>query len=166
MINWNSIKFFSRLLEANRFAQRHGFRFHEVSGLEGFHSTLTDALRSKALFCVCDASEGSMNMDNTPNVRRVKTVFMAMRHPVADESARNECMAIMRELFRQMMSVLIREKTRLEENCIYVDPHISFSEIDRYFFNGAACAFFQIAVDTYVDLSFNDDEWTSNPLKM
>ena len=38
-----------------------------------------------------------------------------MRHALDDMQARQECMDIMRELFRQFMSVLIQEKTRVEE---------------------------------------------------
>lgn len=166
MINWNSIDFFSRLVKANRFAAKHGFKFHSVTGLEGFHSTMSDALRTKAFVCVSDSSEGSMDIDNTPHTRRVKTVFLAIRHEATDADARADRMETMRELFRQFMSVLIQERARLEENCIYVDPHISFSEIDKYFFTGMACAFFQIAVDTYTDLSYNEDEWTQDPLTM
>jgi hypothetical protein len=82
-----------------------------------------------------------------------------MRHVVNDMSARERCMDIMRELFRQFMSVLIMEQTRLQQNNIYLDPRISFQEIDKYFFTGCACAWFQIAVDTYTDLQFNKDEW-------
>ena len=51
------------------------------------------------------------------------------------------------------------EKTKLENHCIYLDPRISFNEIDRYFFSGCACAYFQIAVDVYTDLRLNPDEW-------
>ena len=68
----------------------------------------------------------------------------------------------MRELFHQFISVLILEKTRLEENNVFLDPRISFREIDRYFFTGCACAFFQIAVDTYTDLTYNPDEWINH----
>lgn len=70
-----------------------------------------------------------------------------------------ECMETMSELFRQFMSRLLPEKVRLEQNCIYLDPRISFNEIDRYFFNGAAGAYFQIAVDVFTDLRYNPDEW-------
>lgn len=56
----------------------------------------------------------------------MKTVFFAMRHVLDDMKARLECMDIMRELFRQFMSVLIQEKTRVEEERIYLDPYVSF----------------------------------------
>ena len=100
-----------------------------------------------------------MALANTPRTRRVKTIFLAMRHAVDDMEARLFCMELLRELFRQFMSKLILEKTRLEQSCIYLDERISFNEMDRYFASGCACAYFQIAVDTFTDLRFNADEW-------
>ena len=41
----------------------------------------------------------------------------------------------------------------------YLDPRISFNEIDRYFFSGCACSYFQIAVDVFTDLRYNANEW-------
>lgn len=112
-----------------------------------------------AVVAVSDTSEGFMDMNNTPRTRRIKTVFLAMRHAIDDMDARQGCFDILRELFQQYMSVLLLEKTRLEENRIYLDPQISFTEIERYFFSGAACAYFQIAIDTFTDLRYNADEW-------
>ena len=114
---------------------------------------------ASAFVCVSDIADGYTELNNTPRTRRVKTVFLAMRHAAEDMEARSECMETMRELFRQFASQLILEKTRLEENCIYIDPRITFNEIDRYFFSGCACAYFQIAVDCYTDLRYNADEW-------
>ena len=89
----------------------------------------------------------------------VGILFLAKRHKIDDMAARTRCMETLRELFRQYMSLLILEKTKLEQHCIYLDPRISFNEIDRYFFSGCACAYFQIAVDVYTDLRYNADEW-------
>ena len=94
-------------------------------------------------------------------VSAIGFLSLAKRHEIDDMAARTRCMETMRELFRQYMSLLILEKTKLEQHCIYLDPRISFNEIDRYFFSGCACAFFQIAVDVYTDLRYNADEWES-----
>ena len=85
-------------------------------------------------------------------VPTVGFLSLAKRHKIDDMT--------LRELFRQYMSLLILEKTKLEQHCIYLDPRISFNEIDRYFFSGCVCAYFQIAVDVYTDLRYNEDEWT------
>lgn len=157
--SWNATKFFSDLTARNKFAHEKKFTFCRVSGLDGFEEALQKSLTHTAFVCVSDISQGYTQLNNTPQTRRVKTVFLAMRHVVNDMAARERCMDIMRELFRQFMSVLIMEQTRLQQNNIYLDPRISFQEIDKYFFTGCACAWFQIAVDTYTDLQFNKDEW-------
>ena len=158
--NWDATSFFEGLTKLNKFAKSKKFTFCRVSGLDGFEEALAKMLTKTAFVCVSDISQGFTDINNTPHTRRVKTVFLAMRHAVDNMEARQSCMDMMRELFRQFMSVLILEQTKLQEHSIYIDPRISFQEIDRYFFSGCACAYFQIAVDTYTDLQFNSEEWT------
>lgn len=156
---WDAASFFEELTATNRLAQSEGFTFCRVSGLDGFEEAVNEAQTQTAFVCVSDIADGYTELNNTPRTRRVKTVFFAMRHAAEDMAARAECMETMRELFRQFMSRLLPEKVRLEQNCIYIDPRISFNEIDRYFFNGAAAAYFQIAVDVFTDLRFRREEW-------
>jgi hypothetical protein len=158
--SWNATAFFQDLTQRNKLAQEKRFTFCRVSGLEGFEEALAKMLTKTAFVCVSDISQGFTDINNTPHTRRVKTVFLAMRHAIDDMKARKRCMDNMRELFRQFMSVLILEQTKLQEHSIYLDPRISFQEIDRYFLSGCACAYFQIAVDTYTDLQYNSDEWS------
>jgi len=161
--NWDAAKFFERLTATNRHAKTNGYVFARVSSLEGFQGALDKMYSAPAFVAVDDTSQGYMSLDNSPHTRRVKTVFLAMRHAEDDPEAREDCMANMRELFRQFMSVLLMERTRLAEDCVYLDENIQFNEIDRYFFTGCACAYFQIAVDTYTNLAFNPEEWLTNP---
>jgi hypothetical protein len=158
--SWNATAFFEDLTKRNKLAQKKGFTFCRVSGLDGFEELLAKMMTKTAFVCVSDISQGFTDINNTPHTRRVKTVFLAMRHAIDDMKARERCMNTMRELFRQFMSVLIMEQTRLQEHSIYVDPRISFQEIDRYFLSGCACAYFQIGVETYTDLQYNTEEWT------
>lgn len=166
MTDWNISSFIKRLLGLNPFAQKHRFSFCKVSGLQGFEEALESMQGSVAFVCVSNLSDGYVELDNSPHCRKVKTVFLAMRHPLNNMDARQQCMDVMHELFRQFMSVLILEKTRLQENSIYLDPRIKFTEIDRYFFSGCACAYFQIAYDVYLDLVYNPDEWTPSPKEL
>ena len=157
--SWDAAAFFERLLSKNKLAQSLGFRFCRVSGLDGFEEALDEMKNTVNFFCVSDVSDGYMELDNTPHTRKVKTVFMAMRHKAQDMDLRTHSLNVMRELFRQLMSVLIREKTKLEEKHIYIDHRITFNEIDRYFFSGGSCAYFQIAVDVFTDLCYDPVEW-------
>ena len=156
---WDASEYFEQLTVTNRLAKRERFTFCHVSGLDGFEEALAHMQRTTAFVCVSDIANGFTELNNTPHTRRVKTVFLAKRHKIDDMAARTRCMETLRELFRQYMSLLILEKTKLEQHCIYLDPRISFNEIDRYFFSGCACAYFQIAVDVYTDLRYNEDEW-------
>ena len=161
--NWDASAFFEGLTQRNRLALANNFCFCRVSGLDGFEEALQNMQSSTAFVCVSDLSQGFTALNNTPRTRRVKTVFLAMRCAVDDMVARQQCLDTMQELFRQFMSVLIREETRLRERFIYLDPRISFHEIDRDFFSGCTCAFFEIAIDKYTDLRYNPDEWTVTP---
>lgn len=157
--DWQAAAFFETLLAKNKLARSERFVFCRVSGLDGFEEALADMQTAANFCCVSDIADGYTELNNSPRTRRVKTVFLAMRHRAEDMEARAACMETMRELFRQFMSVLILEKTKLEQSAIYLDPRISFNEVDRYFFSGCACAYFQIAVDKYTDLRYNADEW-------
>ena len=157
--NWDATRFFEQLTSTNKLAQAEHFAFCRVSSLDGFEEALQTMQSATAFVCVSDIAQGYMEMHNTPRTRRVKTVFLAMRHAVEDMDARAECFDTLRELFRQFMSVLILERTKLEQHCIYLDPQITFNEIESYFFTGAACAYFQVAVDVFTDLRFRAEEW-------
>ena len=159
---WDATSFFQHLTSTNVLARSMGFLFCRVSGLDGFEEALANMQSATNFVCVSDTDNGYTELNNTPRTRRVKTVFFAMRHQIDNMSARQQCMDTMHELFQQYMSVLVQERTRLAENFIYLDPRISFNEVDRYFFSGCACAFFQIAVDVYTDLGFRPAEWTAD----
>ena len=74
---WNATNFFRDLTTRNKFATAHGFAFARVSGLE-----------TTAFVCVSDMSQGYIALANTPRTRRVKTIFLAMRHAIDDMETR------------------------------------------------------------------------------
>ena len=164
--DFDSIAFFRHLTSSNRLAREFNFRFAVVSGLDGFEDALHDALDMQALVAVDDTSEGGIDIVNTPHKKSFRTVYLFMRHTTEENwmEARQKCFRIMRELFRQFASVLIRERSRLRLENVILGENISFNEIDRYFFTGGACAFFQIEVDKYVSLVLNEEEWLQDPI--
>lgn len=157
--DWDATAFFESLTATNRLAIDNDFRFCRVSGMEGFQEALASMQNTKAFICVNEVAQGYTSLDNSPITRRVKTVFLAMRHKIDDMSARQNRFDTLREIFRQFMTVLIKEKTKLEERCVELDRRITFHEIDEYFFSGCACAYFSIAVDVHTDLRYDEHEW-------
>ena len=81
---WNATEYFKHLTATNRLAKSEGFTFCSVSGLDGFEEALDHMQRSKAFVCVSDIANGYTELHNTPRTRRVKTVFVAMRHRIDD----------------------------------------------------------------------------------
>ena len=139
--NWDATSFFERLTDTNILARNKKFRFCKVSGLQGFEDALATLQTTTAFVCVSDTAEGYTELNNSPRTRRVKTVFFAMRHQLGNMAA--------------------RLSTKLQERSLYLDPRIRFSEIPEYFASGCACASFQVAVDIYTDLRYNEAEWLS-----
>ena len=160
--HWDAVPFFQGLVNTNKLAQQQQYRFAKVSGLQGLEEYIAQAQTAKAAVCVSDIAPGYTELNNTPHTRRVVTVFLMKRHRLNDMTARQTCMDEMRELFRQMMSALFKEKTRIEQGILYFDPRVSFTEIERYFALGTACAYFQIAYDVYTNLVYRPEEWLSN----
>lgn len=163
--DWNAGAYFSRLLKINKLALSRGFVFCDVSGLQGLEDMLHLVKSSPNIFAVSDISDGYAAIGaSSPRTRRVKTCFIAMRHRESDMKARLERLCVMRELFRQLISVLSHDTSMLYHHHIAVDPRIQFSEIDAYFLSGYACAYFQIAVDYPLDICIAENEWTESPV--
>lgn len=159
---WDATEYFRRLTDTNRLARDYNFRFFVVSDLQGFADAINSMQETQAFVCVSDISDGALNIDNTPHIRQVKTVFLAMRHSLTapDSSAiREKCFDILRELFRQFMTVFAKESTYVGQGGLFINPTITFTEINRYFMAGCACAYFQIAVTKYANLTYNPEEW-------
>lgn len=159
---WDTVSFFRSLVARNKLSKSLSFGFGSCAGLQGFYDALSAASSSPNFISIDDSSDGMIIRRSTWRVQYVKTVYFSMRHKVGDLNARNFCLSQMREIFRQFMSVLVKERVRLDEDDINIDPNINFSEIDRDFCTGAACAFFQISVDIPMDVCFNPDEWSAD----
>lgn len=157
---------FKRLAQINVLCRRFGFQCVQVSDLDGFGDHLEGMQQAKPLLAVSDTSAGSVSTVGTQLTRRIKTVFLFMPHSVQSRVAerRAECFRVMREIMRQMLSVLIRQSARLRLSGISVDPTVTFEEIGQYFFSGGACGYFSIVTDRTTDLRLRDSDWTEDPM--
>lgn len=161
-------EFFSFLTENNLLCREYGFRFVTVSDIEGFGEALDTMQDYTPLIALSDTSAGQVSIYGAPVTRRVKTLFMFMPHPVNDADAmagRARCFAVMREIARQFLSVLLLERTRFQHCGLVFSKEVAFEEIDRYFFSGGACSYLQIAVDMPTDLTLKQDQWLQDPTR-
>lgn len=160
---WNAIAFFENLTKTNKLAVSKKFVFVQISGLHGLEEAVAQMQNVPNFVMVNENAVGATDLDNSPHTRSVRTVFFAMRHVQGDMKSRAKCMETMRELHRQFLSKIMMEKTRLAENMQYLVPRITLQEVDQYLIPGTAMCMFEIAVDTYIDLSYNADEWITVP---
>lgn len=158
--NWNASGYFRKLTETNLLARQSGMSFSLVSGLQGLEDAISTMQESVGFVCLAESSDGVASIDISPNSRRVKTLFLALRHAENDMPAREAALERIREIFRQFLSHLLRERTRLHTQGIYLDPEIPFHEIESYFASGCACVYFQISYSTAIDLRFDKSQWT------
>lgn len=158
---WNPLAFFKGLVASNKLCQQKGFKCVAVSGLEGMEEAIARMQSTPNLVMVAENAAGFTFFDPTPHTRKIRTVFIAMRHKHDDMAARQTCMDIIFEIHRQFCSMLIREKVRLEQNTQYLNPQITLQEVDKYLIPDTAICMFELSVDTYIDLQYNESEWNT-----
>lgn len=156
---WNAVDFFRSLTEQNKLCQEKKFLFVEISGLQGLEEALAQMQNHSNFVFVQNNAAGYTSLENTPHIRRVRTVFIAMRHKLNDMAARRSAMETIAEVHRQFCSRLIQERTRLQENMQYLDNRINLQEVSQYLIPGTAICMFEISVDTFIDLSYNPEHW-------
>ena len=160
---WNALAFFEGVVAHNKLCLEKDFRCRAISGLEGLEEALASIQNTPNMVMVAENAAGYTMFENTPHTRKIRTVFIAMRHQHDDMAARQRCMDIIFEIHRQFCSRLIQERTRLEQNMQYLNPQVTLQEVSRYLVPDTAICMFELSVDTYIDLSYNPEEWNTTP---
>ena len=158
-INWDATSFFEKLASKNKLAKEKHFGFFRVSRLEGFEEVLRN-LQSTANF-ICVKWHRPRLHGAQHNTAHSKSEDGVLCH-ASRSWWYGSTSGVHGHHAWVIPSVYVcthTRKTRVEEEHIYLDPRISFQEIDRYFLSGCACAFFQVATDVYTDLRYNQEEW-------
>lgn len=156
---WNATEYFSAICAGNRLAIQEQFTFAQFSGLQGLSELLSKSMISPAVIAVDETSDGLTTISPTPTRSMTKTLCLSMRHSPGDTEARKECFAILYELARQIISVIILESQRLQQQSIQLDKDLHVQELDRYFAPGSAALIIELAVHLPLDLRLRPSEW-------
>lgn len=156
---YNADELIRTLIHTNRLARKHGFRYVRISDLNRLEEMIATMQTTPAFCAVADNAAGYIDTDNTPHLRNVKTLFLAMRHKQDDMTAHAAAINTMFTLYRQLCSAINREQTRLRENMQYIEPRITFQEVDDRLIPGTAIVVVELAVVTFIDLRYNPQEW-------
>ncbi|MBD5172299.1 MAG: hypothetical protein HDT02_03645 [Bacteroidales bacterium] len=157
---WDAFSFFSDRISALIPARDIGMKTVRVSGLEGLEDAVANMLDAPALCCVSDSSDGDIDLECSPSDSNFKLIFLLIRTPEGDMAARHRHLKTLRLIFHALLSVLIQERTRLENDCLFLDPKIQFHEAPAPLLSGYTCVWFQLRIVAPLDLRINSNLWT------
>ena len=157
---WDVAGFFKDLTARNKLAAQYGFKYVKISGLTGLEDAIETMQQTPAFVCVSDSPFSSLEMGNTPHFSRTVMVVLAMRHKLDDAAAREQCIGVMTELFRQFMSVVQQQDEQLKQNMMFLDNRVTLQVLNKYLTPGTTSMVFEITTVSYADFSYQEEDWT------
>lgn len=155
-------RYIERLAAANRLARDEGFATARCSGvesLEGLLQQMQSAERIIAVSDVCD--ESLMQRGGGWMKRRLFTVFILSRFTLGDMADYGQQMGLCRELYRQLLSRLLRDGERWANDMIYLNMgDVRSMELGGTFLAGATGLYFMLTMDEPTDISYDESLWT------
>jgi hypothetical protein len=160
-MNFNAYNYFEQICSKNKLAVAGGYRYCRVSGLQYMEEVIQNLRTEKAYFCVDDTEDGYMIQTGGGYMeRRQYTVFLIKKFQLnnmdAQHAALNEC----RQIYRQIMKKLIRDRQLLENEMTYLKlDRIPFYEIPGYAISGCTGLYFMTTIDIPIELCYDNTEW-------
>ena len=155
--------YMERLVQANRLARREGFRSAVCSGVGHLEGLLEAWHDTERFVCTSDVCEGAaLQRGGGWFMRRVFTVFVLARFDWGDSASQEAAMGLCRELYRQLLSRLLRDAEDAPPGLAYLNmADVRSTEIGGAFVNGCTGLYFMLAMDEPTDISYNPAEWNS-----
>lgn len=160
---FDAVAYFRTLTDKNRLARTNGFTPVVISSsdnLEGLFEMYRDRDRFVA---VSDTSSGNLSSpDGTYGFskRRAYTVFILSAYQYDNMDDRQRQLELCREIFRQFVARILRDKYLYNEKQMFFDTHaIPNQEIGRYFLSGMTGLHFTLYVQEPVDLVYDERQW-------
>ena len=162
--HFDAIAYFVAMTCKNKLAVANGFQPVTISGpdnLEGLFEEYRDADRFVA---ISDTNSGNLSSPDGAygfQKNRAYTVFILSAYEYGNMQSRQTELDLCRELFRQFVSKIIRDKYSYDEKQMYFDTHsIPNQEIGQYYLSGVTGLHFTLYVQEPVDLIYDDEQWT------
>jgi hypothetical protein len=161
-MNFDAHSYFEEVCLKNRLSVGGGYRFCRVTGQSHMEEVIQHFRTEKAYFCIDDTENGHLMQTGGGYMeRRTYTVFLLKKFPFGDMKAQHAALNECRQLYRQIMKKLIRDRRRLENEMTYLKmDSIPFYEIPGYFISGCTGLYFMVTVDIPVELCYDGTEWS------
>ncbi len=139
------------------------YTFVSVSSVKNMEGVLNDR-RSAYFFAVDDSQEGYIFENEGGGFferRPVQVILLGRLERYPDLEGRKRILAEVRDIYRKIVSRLIRDSYRFEPIAYINTDSIPFDEIPGQFAGGTAGLIFTFTVDIPISLEYDADEWDS-----
>ena len=162
--SFDAIAYFYALTERNKLAQEKGFVPVTISNTDNLEGLMEEYRDNDRFVAVTDTNSGNLSSPDGAygfSKRRAFTVFILSAYEYGNMQSRQEELELCRELFRQFVSRILRDKYLYDEKQMYFDTHaIPNQELGRYYLSGVAGLHFTLYVQEPVDLQYEEDQWS------
>ena len=162
--SFDAIAYFYAMTEHNKLAQEKGFVPVTISNTDNLEGLMEEYRDNDRFVAVADTNSGNLSSpDGTYGFskRRAYTVFILSAYEYGNMQSRQEELELCRELFRQFVSRILRDKYLYDEKQMYFDTHaIPNQELGRYYLSGMTGLHFTLYVQEPVDLQYEEKQWS------
>ena len=162
--SFDAIAYFYALTERNKLAQEKGFVPVTISNTDNLEGLMEEYRDNDRFVAVTDTNSGNLSSPDGAygfSKRRAYTVFILSAYEYGNMQSRQEELELCRELFRQFVSRILRDKYLYDEKQMYFDTHaIPNQELGRYYLSGMAGLHFTLYVQEPVDLQYEENQWS------
>ena len=160
---FDAYKYFEKIWKTNKITAAGGYKFCKVSGMSYMENVIQNFRKETAYFCVDETEDGNIMQQGNGSgymERRQYTIFLLKKFGINKMDDQHEALQECRNIYRQIVKKLIRDKRFLEEQMTYVHlDRIPFYEIPGYFISGCTGLYFMITIDIPTNLCFDGNEW-------
>ncbi|MDD4490395.1 MAG: hypothetical protein PHD30_07840 [Paludibacter sp.] len=137
------------------------YQYSRVSSMQHLEEVIDGFRYHKAFFAVDDTEDGfTFQKGGGYMDRKTIVVYVLKQYRYGDMQSQKDALAECRKIYKTVLKKLIRDKSRLENDMVYlVTERIPYNEIPGYFANGCTGLFFIIPVNIPTNLCYDSEEW-------
>lgn len=153
--------YFKTLAETNKLCVEQGFRFCTCSGLENLEEAIDQFRKVNNFFIFDDTTEGQefKGAGGGYYHKRLFTVSLMRRYRIDDMEDRAKQLEICRQLFKQLVSRMIKDKEETIKLAYLKTDNILYREYGRAMFSGCTGLYFIVECSEPENLCYNAEEW-------
>ena len=161
--DFDAVAYVKNMLEKNRLFIEHEFSFTTAPSIGDMADMVYESREAANHFVLIDTSTSNTALQRNGGFyeRKQYTFFMLMRFEPGNEQERIEKLGICRELKRQVLSRMLADSNRYEEEeLLFFDTqNVLSQELQNFMLNGLTGLWIIFQLDQPADLRLDSNEW-------